>query len=334
MERIMRLSAYERAGLIAAAARNLGLGEAIVEKDLWVTYFLDYLFSRCPHKGEFEFKGGTSLSKCYGLIDRFSEDLDIVISAKAIGMDLSPLLLKGTSRNKRELFAKEANERAMGFLENELIPAMKRDCERELGAQLSFELVKEDLAFYVGYPASYGDPYLLPRLKFEMSSLSALLPSETRNVKPLLFEALPALGDGRERAVRVLSPERTFWEKAMILHQEAHRETGPMPRRYSRHYYDVVKIYRSPIGEKTLANLGLMEEVRTFTEAFYNRAWAKFDEAKPGSFRLYPNESQIDGLRKDYAEMGKMIFDKRAPSFDEILCVLAEIEGKINGGNR
>ena len=81
MERIMRLSAYERAGLIAAAARNLGLGEAIVEKDLWVTYFLDYLFSRCPHKGEFEFKGGTSLSKCYGLIDRFSEDLDIVISA-------------------------------------------------------------------------------------------------------------------------------------------------------------------------------------------------------------------------------------------------------------
>jgi hypothetical protein len=66
----------------------------------------------------------------------------------------------------------------------------------------------------------------------------------------------------------------------------------------------------------------------------YNRAWAKFDEAKPGSFRLYPNESQIDGLRKDYAEMGKMIFDKRAPGFDEILCALAEIEGKINGGNR
>lgn len=53
-----------------------------------------------------------------------------------------------------------------------------------------------------------------------------------------------------------------------------------------------------------------------------------------GGFRIYPNESQIDGLRKDYTEMGKMIFDKRAPSFDEILCVLAEIEGKINGGNR
>ena len=334
MERIMRLSAYERAGLIAAAARNLGLGEAIVEKDLWVTYFLDYLFSRCPHKGEFEFKGGTSLSKCYGLIDRFSEDLDIVISAKAIGMDLSPLLLEGTSRNKRELFAKEANERAMGFLESELIPAMKRDCEGELTAQLSFELVKEDLAFYVDYPASYGDPYVLPRLKFEMSSLSALLPSETRKVKPLLFEALPTLDDGKERTVRALSPERTFWEKAMILHQEAHRETGPMPRRYSRHYYDVVKIYRSPIGERAVANLGLMEEVRTFTEAFYNRAWARFKEAKPGSFRLYPNEDHIDGLRKDYAEMGKMIFDKNAPSFDDILAALTEIEGRINGGNR
>ena len=332
MERIMRLSASERAGLIAAAARNKGLSEAIVEKDLWVTYFLDYLFSRCPYKDEFEFKGGTSLSKCYCLIDRFSEDLDIVISAKAIGMDLSPLLEEGTSRNKRELFAKEANDRAMAFLESELIPTMKRDCERELEAQLSFELVKEDLAFYVGYPASYGDPYVLPRLKFEMSSLAALLPSETRKVKPLLFEALPALDDGTERTVRALSPERTFWEKAMILHQEAHRETGPMPRRYSRHYYDVVKIYHSPIGERAVANLGLMEEVRTFTEAFYNRAWARFKEAKPGSFRLYPNEKQIDGLRKDYAEMGKMIFDKNSPSFDEILAALVEIEGRINGG--
>ena len=78
MEKIMRLGADERSGLVVAAARKLGLGEAIVEKDLWVTYFLDYLFSRCPHKSEFEFKGGTSLSKCYGIIDRFSEDLDIV----------------------------------------------------------------------------------------------------------------------------------------------------------------------------------------------------------------------------------------------------------------
>ncbi len=334
MERIMRLSVEERTGLIAAAARSLGLGEAIVEKDLWVTYFLGYLFSRCPYKGEFEFKGGTSLSKCYGLIDRFSEDLDIVISAKAIGLDLSPLLEEGTSRNKRELFAIEANERAMAFLENELIPTMRRDCEDELGERLSFELVKEDLAFYVGYPATYGDPYVLPRLKFEMSSLSALLPSENRKVKPLLFEALPTLDDGKERIVRALSPERTFWEKAMILHQEAHRISGSVPRRYSRHYYDIVKIYRSPIGEKTISNIDLMDEVRTFTEAFYNRAWAKFQEAKPGTFRLRPNESQIEALRKDYQEMGKMIFDKNAPSFDEILAALAEIEKKINGEER
>ena len=334
MERIMKLGADERAGLVAAAARNLELSEAIVEKDLWVTYFLDYLFSRCIYKDEFEFKGGTSLSKCYGLIDRFSEDLDIVISAKAIGMDLIPLLKEGTSRNKRELFAKEANSRAMDFLENKLIPTMKRDCEKELGATLSFELIKEDLAFYVGYPASYVDSYVLPRLKFEMSSLSALLPSETRKIEPLLFKALPTLDDGKIRTVRALSPERTFWEKAMILHQEAHRDMGSMPRRYSRHYYDVVKIYQSPIGEKILANLALMEEVRTFTEAFYNRTWAKFKEAKPGSFRLHPNENQIDALRKDYAEMGIMIFDKCAPSFDEILSAIDKIEDKINRGRQ
>ena len=108
-------------------------------------------------------------------------------------MDLEPLLEEGTSRNKRELFAAEANGRAMAFLENELIPTMRRDCEGELGEKLSFELVKEDLAFYVGYPASYDDPYVLPRLKFEMSSLSALLPSERRPVKPLLSKPSPRL---------------------------------------------------------------------------------------------------------------------------------------------
>ena len=245
-------------------------------------------------------------------------------------MNLLPLLQSGTSRNKREVFTKEINEKAMEYLSNKLIPIMKKDCEGELGTELSFQLEKDELAFYIAYPSAFSDYYVRPRVKLEMSCLSALIPSEEAKIAPLLFKAIPALDDGELIHVRALSPSRTFWEKAMILHQEAHRISSPTPRRYSRHYYDLCKIRKSKLGDKIVSDKSLMEEVRKFTIAFYNRSWSKFEEAKPGTFRLLPNEYQIDGLRADYREMEKMIFDVNRPSFQDILEDLKRIEDEIN----
>ena len=128
--------------------------------------------------------------------------------------------------------------------------------------------------------------------------------------------------------VRVTLPVRTFWEKTVILHQEANRENGKIPQRYSRHYYDIYKMCYSNVKNDALNNLDLLDDVRLFTMTFYNRSWAKFEEAKPGTFKLIPKN--LDDLKADYKMMEAMFF-KETPSFDEIMRVLKELENEING---
>ena len=104
--------------------------------------------------------------------------------------------------------------------------------------------------------------------------------------------------------------------------------TGKIPQRYSRHYYDLYKMYYSNVKNDALNNFGLLEDVRLFTMTFYNRAWAKFEEAKPGTFKLIPKN--LDDLKNDYKLMESMFF-KEFPSFDEVIDVLKKLENEING---
>lgn len=128
----------------------------------------------------------------------------------------------------------------------------------------------------------------------------------------------------------ITKPVRTFWEKAVILHQEAHREDGEVPLRYFRHYYDLYKMYSTFVKTEAFANLDLLNEVRTFTMTFYYRSWAKFEEALPGSFMLYPNKNSLIKLKHDYEEMKEMIFGD-TPSFEEVLSTIKKLEDEING---
>jgi hypothetical protein len=125
-----------------------------------------------------------------------------------------------------------------------------------------------------------------------------------------------------------------FWEKATILHQEAHRpQTSRLPARYSRHYYDLYQLSRSSIREKALAQPGLLQDVVNFKMKFYRAAWANYHEAKPGSLRLSPPSERITDLRKDYQSMLPMFFGT-PPGFDNILTELATLEKSINSSLR
>lgn len=130
-------------------------------------------------------------------------------------------------------------------------------------------------------------------------------------------------------AVRTIAAERTFWEKATILHQEAHRESV-MPQRHSRHYYDLYKLALSPIRKKALAELDLLAEVVQFKQRFYRSQWARYDLARPQTFRLLPATSaHRAALQLDYEEMRVMLFGE-APEFPAILGELEELEAEIN----
>lgn len=313
--------------VIEATSRKSGLGPSIVEKDLWVCYILDYLFNRCEYKDYFEFKGGTSLSKAYNLIDRMSEDIDIVLNSKIIDFTFSKDLFN-MSNNQKNKLVDELNSRALAFYKNKLLKVITNDLTLEINKELKITLSDEDLAIYIDYPSSYNTTYIRNAVKIEIGPIASWTPYETKTIKSYVSIYYPNLFNDVSFDVRVTIPVRTFWEKAVILHQKANRENGKIPQRYSRHYYDLYKMYYSNVKNAALNNFGLLEDVRLFTMTFYNRPWAKFEEAKPGTFKLIPKN--LDDLKNDYKMMEPMFF-KEFPSFDEIIKVLKELENEING---
>lgn len=327
MRRIVSLQNEELKDIIDKTSSMTHITQVIIEKDLWNCYFLDYLFNRSKYRDFYIFKGGTSLSKCYKMIDRYSEDLDIVLDSKILKINLEEKIETLTSRNQKEKFINRINNEAMDFIEKILIPEMTKECKKEVGKELIFRLNREELAFYVKYPSSFSNEYIKSEVKIEMSSLSAIIPTEMMIVEPYTNEVANDIGKILFN-IKCMMPKRTFWEKALILHQEANRVSGDFPQRYSRHYYDLYKIYNSSIWNETINDIKLLDEVRKFTMTF-NRSWAHFEDAKPKTFKLVPNNIYLLGLKRDYEAMSQMIFGV-APNFNDIMEVIRKIEMEIN----
>ena len=183
----------------------------------------------------------------------------------------------------------------------------------------------------VRYPAAFSDDYLRPEVRLEIGPLAAWLPHENRSISCYAAQAFPQLFGRREFPVRVIRAERTFWEKATILHVEAHRpDDRKQPARYSRHYYDLALMAKSPIKDQALADVGLLAEVVAFKERFYFSAWARYDLAVPGRLRLVPDGPVLKAVTDDYRAMANMIFGA-IPAFETILAELQDLEIKING---
>ena len=158
------------------------------------------------------------------------------------------------------------------------------------------------------------------------------MPHAERTIRSYAAEHFPGLFKRAQASVRVIRAERTFWEKATILHHEAYRPAGtPQPVRYSRHYYDLARMAASPIKAAALADVQLLAEVVDFKDRFYPRGWARYDLARPGSLRLVPDGEVLRAVSSDYAAMTNMIFGATV-TFDEILNVLAKLEAEVNEG--
>jgi len=160
--------------------------------------------------------------------------------------------------------------------------------------------------------------------------LAAWVPNEEKEIRPYAAEQVPGPFSRPSTTVRTIVVERTFWEKATILHREAHRTADkPLPPRYSRHYYDLYRLSRLPIRDKALSRLDLLHDVVQFKMQFYRCPWAKYEEAKPGSLRLLPPTYNEAELRKDYQAMGGMLFGA-IPRFEDIMTGLGALEKAIN----
>ena len=330
MERFAAGSEAERADLFAEAAVKVGLAPAMVEKDFWVCWILKRLFTDAEIGSRFVFKGGTSLSKVFGLTDRFSEDVDLILDWRLIGLGQGgdDPYEDFKSNTQQDKFNKGINERATSYMKASMLPAIRRALHGVDQIDVSIHAESPD-SIHVAFPATYSDEYVRSEVCLEIGPVASWTPSSRRMIRSYAAEAFPEAFDEALCEVLTLDAERTFWEKATILHQQAHR-TGSMPSRYSRHYYDIYRLATSSVKGKALANLDLLADVGAFTRRFYPSPWAKFENAKPGSFRVLPRDEHAAELRRDYAAMKSMFFSE-PPAFEDVLNGLAELEAEING---
>ncbi len=325
MESVAQLSAADRRDLFAETGARKGMTPAIVEKDFWVCWTLGRLFAH-PHLSRLlMFKGGTSLSKVFNLIERFSEDIDLILDWRVVVGDNDPMAAR--SATKREALNKTIDDKAADYVRDEMLPissgAVDPQCRCEQAAD-------DRHALNVIYPAAFPDNYLRPEVRLEIGQLAAWLPYDSFRIQSYAAEAFPQLFKHPDCTVEAIRAERTFWEKATIIHHEANRPVGSLqPLRYSRHYYDLAMMAAAPVKAAALADLGLLVDVVAFKARFYSRGWAQYDQAKPGTFKLMPTGKVMTVVEKDYAQMRNMVFG-RYPAFDEIMTVLQTLEREIN----
>ncbi len=334
MRKVARLADSDRSELFRNTADKMGLNDAIVEKDFWVCFTLDYLFQRSPWKDAITFKGGTSLSKAFHLISRFSEDIDLILDWRILGYGRDEPWEK-RSNTKQDAFNKEANAREEVFLAKTFCPAIKAGLSQELGREANVYIDEKDRQTVIfAYPNLFTNSAALQVIRLEIGALAAWTPAKQAIIEPYASEYYPAVFEQKTTSILTVAPERTFWEKATILHHESNRpEHLEMPQRYSRHYYDLYRMAATPVKEAAFSRLDLLKKVVDFKMKFYPRAWAKYPEAVPGTLKLIPPEYRFATLKADYESMKDMLYGD-VPTFGVLIDTVRELEKEINTINR
>lgn len=328
---LARVELGERSSYVLAAADALGVSELIVEKDFWVVWILERLFSLSAKVGPFTFKGGTSLSKAFNAVNRFSEDVDISISRATLGFPDDSYFYEAGSGHETKRRVLEVREAVSTFTKDKIGPALRAAIAAELGSEEGWTLDFEapgTLRFQ--YPTEqHGQVgYVKPDVSIEFGHADRW-PASDVDIQPYVVDALDAV-TGTVR-VNVLDPQRTFWEKATLLHEIAHRdESIPFPLRHSRHYYDLALLAGSSIGLAAIANTALLSAVAAFKSVFFASNRARYDLAKPGTLRLMFPDFRRSAVAADYEEMQPMLFG-RGMAFDDLCDRIVEIEARING---
>ncbi len=329
----------ERKVLIEEITLKTGIDEAKIEKDFWMCLVMRYLFQDSPWKERMIFKGGTSLSKAYGVIERFSEDVDIVLDWRMLGYAFEEPWEERT-KSKQGLFVKEAGVKTTELLREEFLPRINRDIEELTGHGGRFFIRQDERKRHsehtIGfdYPKSHNLSSHLPEIRLEFGGFSSWIPWRMMRITSIIGERYPQVFEEASIRVPTSHVERTFWEKIVILHKEAHRPPSTrVADRYSRHYYDVYRLYNSAYRESILASIELLREVHKFNNKFYFASYAKYLEAWPGTLKIYPTEKNIDILRRDYLNMKSMFYGDY-PNFDLILSEIKRIETEINALTR
>lgn len=338
MNTFAALPADERRLAFQQVDAEMGLQALSVEKDFWVCWTLRELFSMSEIREHLTFKGGTSLSKAWKLIHRFSEDIDLIVDKEVLGFGGEAAPDKAPSKKQRKRRLESLMMAGREWVQGALQTALSERLGATLGDatwQLEVDPDMPDgqcLLFH--YPSVFQEGsagYVRPVVKIELGGRSDDWPSETRSIQPYVLEHFPAFDPNGLFEVSVLKAERTFWEKACLLHEETFRPIEkPRQLRMARHYYDLWCLIKAGVADRALTESALFKRVVEHREMFFRFSWVDYSTHRPGSFRLVPNQEQLTAWQSDYEAMLGPMFFGETPTFEEMIATAAEFGERFN----
>ena len=334
MRDFARLSASDRAAFFTEAAARRNVRPWLVEKDFWVCWLLGEIFALPELRPHLVFKGGTSLSKVFKIISRFSEDVDLSLSPAFLGISESDLE-DAPSRTQRDRNQKQLEALCEEAVRDQITPIV----QSAIGAQLGIPSARSWKLEVIVDPATHSpvilfhypvavpyETYVRPEVKVEFGSLTDQQPTGNHFIRPIIADEFPPELATPDASVVALEAERTFWEKATILHSEYHRPANqPMRDRFSRHYSDFAAMLTHPASAPAITRLDLLARVVRHKSRFFASSWAQYHLAMPGSFRLVPPAHRLTELDRDYKRMADMFINLPTP-FEAIVDTLKKAE--------
>ncbi|MDR2915749.1 MAG: nucleotidyl transferase AbiEii/AbiGii toxin family protein [Tannerella sp.] len=298
--------------------------EQAVEKDWWVSVILAAL-TKTSWADFLQFKGGTSLSKAWGLISRFSEDIDLAVSRSFVGLPDDTNQQRMTIRRKAfhyitETLSGELNEAltASGIAGYEIKPVTENSSAMAVEIEVRYNSVLPTILDYVK-----------PVVKIEFSAMSLDEPFEDKEMSSLINFVYPEIDSEIKCSFRTVLPERTFLEKIFLLHEEYQKE-NPRTTRMSRHLYDLEKMMDTDFARSALQNAELYKTVVAHRRKFNSISGIDYDTHYPASVRVCPPDNLTAAWQKDYDDLRQsFIYEKRPKSFDELSNRLQELTGRI-----
>ena len=332
MIELINMKEEERQQILTQVAAQTGLPEGAVEKDMWVTLLLEALFSLPVIGVHLLFKGGTSLSKGYGLIDRFSEDIDFALDRKLLGF-------KGEL--SRTTITKKLRPASALFIRDILVPQLRARLVKMGLSDASFEIIPkpdavndaDPLPVYVYYKTLFQQSeYLSNRVEIEIGLRSLMVPAEIKIVRSLINEAYPTASfSGTPFPVLTVLPGRTFLEKVFLLHEQflLSPEKALPKNRMSRHLYDVEKLMDTEYARQAMENAELYKEIIAHRQLFTPVPTIQYDKHLPLYIDFIPPASVSQAWRTDYASLAENMIGGHALGFDDLLSRLEELRSRF-----
>lgn len=316
---------------IRVLSNNSGLDPQIIEKDWWVTTVLRAVFS-LPYSESLSFKGGTSLSKCWKLIERFSEDVDIAVSREYLGLsgDLSKTQISDKLRRNACSFVRKRLQ--LDIKERLLEQGIPEDCFT-VAVNITPITTTDPERIEISYKSKFrNNPYIKSQVIVEVSGRSMSEPLKPVELRSILEDNFPEASFVEPPiTVNAVVPERTFLEKICLLHEEfSHSPEQIRVNRMSRHLYDIVKIADTDIADRALSDRHLWNSIIEHRHKFIGLKGFDYTSLSPDRIRIVPPDIILEQWRKDYDAMREIMIYGESPDFDDLIEQIKHLNLRIN----